>query len=48
MNDPIWRPTAEQIASANMTAFQRFVRERFPNQPLDRRRVHRHVKAPAI
>ncbi len=34
MNDPIWQPTPEQIAAANMTAFQQFVRNRFSDRPL--------------
>ncbi len=29
MQDPIWRPTAERIANSNLTAFQKFLSERY-------------------
>src|SRR5690349_4868968 len=29
MSAPLWRPSAEQIAAANLTAFTRFVNDRY-------------------
>src|SRR4051812_9652619 len=35
MTEPLWKPSAERVAAANMTAFMRFVGERYPGAPRD-------------
>src|SRR5580658_4750117 len=41
MSTLLWTPTAEQIAAARITAFQRFVAENWPADVRDYNRLHR-------